>query len=167
MQERLLSRYNRCLEGCTKRGSNIITTGDHVVPLQVGIEHPTLKSVVSHAKNKIRHCWDHHAKLEIDKTRAYKESGITGLVTYIANEYPDADRMEAKLLRLEHLATILSIAARRLSLPNETTPEEFKEDYHMAASIALERSYSLRQRFEELGGFAAVGDFGVWELQRR
>ncbi len=160
MAEILLVNYERCLQGCPKRnGASNVLTRDHVFPNQVGRDHPIILPVVNNQKNLVRVCWGHHVRIDVEKFECYRRGGLTDLVIYVAERYPNAQRREAETLRLEHFSGLFLGCAAVLGSLNGDTPRQHRLDYREAGKLAEDYGQQFEERFEARGGFKSLGSW--------
>jgi hypothetical protein len=146
MAEVLLCDVDVCVE-CLRTKANCFLTRDHTIAQMMGKDHPLiLAGLVRDRVNITPICRAAHRHVDRNKFRAYFDSGVSGLVTFLDNGYPKSPDPELLILQRRQLVYLFGNMISRINYLNGDTPRAFKDDYKRACDLAaasMERALEL------------------------
>ncbi len=122
MAERLLlSHYPNCIV-CGKSSAEVDLVREHLLDRKFGELYPDIFGpVVYGRKNWAYSCWEDQKVLTNQKERAFKRSGVVGVLNYVANKIPDNLQGEMLIVARQQFAEVFAqIAINIEGLGKET-----------------------------------------------
>ena len=142
--ELYLKDYQRCIGSLAEPTSQQPVTLDHVFPKISGKEHKQiLGELVHNRRNWAPLCIPEHRRVDRVKIKEYREGGVSGLVSFIGEHYPQSPSEEILGVQRRQFAFLFSELAKTIQELNGDADRRFKEDYIKA----LDKSLKLSDRF--------------------
>ena len=136
MAERILRDYDCCVECLTTPPTQQITK-DHMIAKMMGKDHPEiLRDLVMNRRNLAPLCTPDHRKVDKLKFREYRLKGVTGLVVFLAEDYPLSPNEDIQNAQRRQLHFLLNGLAEKIGSLNGDAPRVFKNDYERAQYFA-------------------------------
>lgn len=133
----LLRNAGRCVRCLAEPRGRFINI-DHAVPKVAGRNHRLLlRDVVRDPQNLVPLCFGEHRVIDRGKISAYWQQGISGVVRFIGEEYPQSPDPLLLAVQRRQFAYIMDLIAKQVTRLNGDAPREFRDDYERAKDAAL------------------------------